>query len=134
MSAPKHATKPRRDDTSPAHHGKDMVHTYLVVFGVLVVLTLLTVGTAYLELPHSVAIVVAIVIALAKAALITAFFMHMKGESPLINVSLGVALALVLMLVLLVMPDVGVGPNDEGMCSRHATAPAAAPAHGGAHE
>ena len=103
-----------RDDTSPAHHGKDMVRTYLVIFAVLIVLTLLTVGTAYLELPESVAIVTAIIIALTKAALIAMFFMHMKGEARLINFSMALAVMAVLVLVLFVMPDLGIGPNGGG--------------------
>ena len=32
----KSAATPHRDDTSPAHHGKDMVRTYLIIFAVLI--------------------------------------------------------------------------------------------------
>jgi len=50
--------------------------TYLIVLGILVVLTVLTVGASFIELPGVVHIVVGLTIAVAKALLVALFFMH----------------------------------------------------------
>jgi cytochrome c oxidase subunit 4 len=60
------------------------VKGYLAVFGALLLLTVITVGISYLHLPSPVAIPVGIAIALAKAALVVMFFMHLKGERPMV--------------------------------------------------
>ncbi len=87
-------------------HDKE-VRTYLLVFASLAVLTLMTVGVAYMNLPGSMGVIIAIVIALAKVTLIGAFFMHLRDEGKFINFSLGVCVMLVLVLLLFVMPDLG---------------------------
>ena len=83
------------------------VRTYLMVFASLAVLTLMTVGVAYLNLPGSMGVIIAILIAVTKATLIGAFFMHLRDEGKFINLSLGVCLMLVLVLLVFVMPDLG---------------------------
>jgi cytochrome c oxidase subunit 4 len=75
--------------TSDAEHTFAEVRGYLTVFGALLVLTVVTVGVSYLHLPEGPAVVVALVIALGKAALVAMFFMHLKGEKPLVFWSLG---------------------------------------------
>ena len=60
------------------------VKGYLAVFGALLALTMVTVGFSYLHLPHSIAIPIGIAIAIAKAALVVMFFMHLKGERPMV--------------------------------------------------
>jgi cytochrome c oxidase subunit 4 len=62
------------DSTAPR------VKAYIVVFGVLLLLTLVTVGVSYLDLPSSPTIALGLTIASAKAALVALFFMHLKGE------------------------------------------------------
>ncbi|MEW6272351.1 MAG: cytochrome C oxidase subunit IV family protein [Thermodesulfobacteriota bacterium] len=117
------------------------VRTYLVIFGCLAVLTLMTVGVAYMNLPHAAGVVIALVIAAAKVFLIAAFFMHLRGEGRLINWSLAVCLALVLVLIVFVLPDLGIHPIEdaarraaheiEAVSHGHypGTPPAGAPAH-----
>jgi cytochrome c oxidase subunit 4 len=83
------------------------VRTYLMVFASLAVLTMMTVGVAYLNLPGSMGVIIAILIAVTKATLIGAFFMHLRDEGKFINFSLGVCLMLVLVLLVFVMPDLG---------------------------
>ena len=61
------------------------VRGYLMVFGTLLVLTLITVGVSYLDLPEVETVVVALVIATTKAALVAMFFMHLKGERPMVT-------------------------------------------------
>jgi cytochrome c oxidase subunit 4 len=86
----------------------DEVRTYLAVFAALGVLTGMTVGVAYMDLPESMAVIVALLIAVTKAFLIGAFFMHLRHEGKFIKFSLGLCLMLVMVLLLFVMPDIGV--------------------------
>ena len=60
-----------------------------MVFGALLVLTLVTVGVSYLDLPEVETVVVALAIATAKASLVAMFFMHLKGERPMGDVAAG---------------------------------------------
>jgi cytochrome c oxidase subunit 4 len=60
------------------------VRRYLGVFGSLMVLTLVTVGVSYLNMPIVATVVVAIAIASLKAGLVAAFFMHLKSERAMI--------------------------------------------------
>jgi caa(3)-type oxidase subunit IV len=105
---------PQTIGTKSGHDTSAMVQLYLRVFAALGALTLLTVGVAYLHLPHSAAILIALLIAVTKITLIAMFFMHLKGESPIINWSLGICLVLLLVLLLFVLPDIGVG-NPVGV-------------------
>jgi cytochrome c oxidase subunit 4 len=60
------------------------VKAYLMVFGALLVLTVVTVLVSYWHLPIHLAVAVAVLIATVKASLVAAFFMHLKGERALI--------------------------------------------------
>jgi caa(3)-type oxidase subunit IV len=53
---------------------------YLQVFGALLVLTVITVGVSYLGLPAPFSILVALAVAIVKAALVAGFFMHLKYD------------------------------------------------------
>jgi len=82
------------------------VRGYLTVFGALIVLTLVTVGVSYLRLPEAETVVVALVIATAKASLVAMFFMHLKGERPMVAWPLGLtAFLFVALLAFLLMSD-----------------------------
>ena len=70
------------------------VRGYLAVFGALLVLTLVTVGVASLKLGETTTVFVAISIATAKAALVAMFFMHLKGEKPMVFWPLGLTAVL----------------------------------------
>ena len=94
------------------------VRTYLIIFASLAVLTLMTVGVAYMNLPHAAGVVVALVIAALKVFLIAAFFMHLRGEGRLINWSVAACCLLVLVLIVFVLPDLGIHPIEEA--ARHA--------------
>ena len=63
---------------------KKHVRTYLMVFGGLMILTLVTVGVRYLHLPVVVAILLALAIAMVKGALVACYFMHLISERKLI--------------------------------------------------
>jgi cytochrome c oxidase subunit 4 len=74
-------------DATAAHDHVDLkkhVRTYLLVFGSLMVLTLVTVGLRYLDLPVVPAIMIALAIALLKGSLVACYFMHLISERKLI--------------------------------------------------
>ena len=89
------------------------VRTYLIIFASLAVLTLMTVGVAYMNLPHAAGVVIALVIAALKVFLIASFFMHLRGEGRLINWSVAACCLLVLVLIVFVLPDLGIHPAEE---------------------
>lgn len=95
------------------HDTAKEVRLYLTIFGALGLLTLATVGVAYMHLPHAASIVIALLIAFAKVFLIAAFFMHLLHEGRLINWSLAVCVFALMILILFVIPDVGVHPVEE---------------------
>ena len=111
MSAPGHDRGQAAAHT--AHDTSAEVRTYLIIFGSLAALTLLTVGVAYMNLPHAAGVVIALVIAALKVFLIASFFMHLRTEHRLINWSIGVCLALVLVLIVFVLPDLGIHELEE---------------------
>ncbi len=84
------------DHSSPVSEIQHPVEVkgYLAVFGALLVLTLATVGVSYIDLPATPTVLVALAIAAAKASLVAMFFMHLKGERPLIYWSLGLTAVL----------------------------------------
>ena len=94
------------------------IRVYLTIFGCLAVLTLMTVGVAYMNLPHGAGVVIALVIAAVKVFLIASFFMHLRGEGRLINIGVAVCLGLVMILIVFVLPDIGVHPLEDA--ARHA--------------
>jgi len=60
------------------------VRGYIAVFGALLALTLVTVGVSYLQLPVASTVALGLSIAAIKATLVVLFFMHLKGERPMI--------------------------------------------------
>ena len=85
-------------------HASDInkhVKTYFMVFGTLMVLTIVTVAVSYLHLPVHQAIIVALLIATVKGSLVALFFMHLNHERRLIYwvLTLTVVFFAVLMLV-----------------------------------
>lgn len=60
------------------------MRNYIIVFGALLALTLVTVVVSYLELPTESTIALALTIAGTKATLVAIFFMHLKGERPMV--------------------------------------------------
>lgn len=76
------AIEKRKDDVheeSHAHHPNKP--TYNLVFAVLAVLTLIELGVA--GLPEALAIAMLMILMTAKAALVCAYYMHLKYDPPL---------------------------------------------------
>jgi cytochrome c oxidase subunit 4 len=67
-----------------AEHFKSHTKLYFVVFGALMVGTIITVGVSYLHLAIPMAILVALVIATIKGSLVALYFMHLSDEKKLI--------------------------------------------------
>lgn len=78
-----------KGDHDPAHHNdpeaiKKEIKKYLMVFGALAVLTIITVSISQLHLPTTEAIILALAVATVKGSLVAAFFMHLISERKLI--------------------------------------------------
>ena len=90
------AAAPPHGEPHAEQHGGDHGHDdspeaiarekrkYLIIFGILGILTVFTVLANRLHVPHSVAIVIALTIAVVKGSLVAAFFMHLISERRLI--------------------------------------------------
>jgi cytochrome c oxidase subunit IV len=69
-------------------HGADdvrkSVKTYYMIFGALMVFTVLTVAVSYLDIPIALAILVALIVATIKGSLVAMFFMHLLHERKVI--------------------------------------------------
>ena len=90
---------------------KKHVKVYIMVFAALMVLTVVTVGVAYLALTVPLAITVALIIATVKGSLVASYFMHLVSEKSPIYWTLLVTAAcfLVLMFVPLFAMLDGIG-------------------------
>jgi len=77
------------------------VRGYMVVFGTLLALTVVTVGVSYMHLPLHTAVGVALAIACFKASLVLLFFMHLISERQLIFVILAFTVGFFMVLMFL---------------------------------
>lgn len=83
---------------------KKHVKIYTGVFITLLVMTLVTVAVSYMHLPITLAVGLALVIALFKGSLVAGFFMHLFQEKPVIFWILVSAISL--FFVLLIIPSI----------------------------
>lgn len=90
-----------KDSHAAAHddHAPD-VGLYMKVFGALMVLTFVTVAISKVHLPRPQAIALGLAVAMVKASLVVAIFMHLKGENKLIHKALLITLACGAILIL----------------------------------
>lgn len=75
-------------DDSPEAIRKE-IRRYLIVFGALAALTIVTVAISQFHLPTWQAVTLALVVATVKGSLVAAFFMHLVSERKLIYAVLG---------------------------------------------
>jgi cytochrome c oxidase subunit 4 len=99
------------DGHEEAHgHAEAMPHhsvPYFLIFGLLVVLTVITVGVAFLDIHNELAkVLLALTIASIKASAVALFFMHLKFEGKLIYLILIVPLLLCVLLCCALIPDI----------------------------
>jgi cytochrome c oxidase subunit IV len=76
------------DHNSPEYVAREK-RKYLIVFGMLAILTVITVLVNRLDVPKGTAIAIALVIASVKAGLVAAYFMHLISERRLVYAVLG---------------------------------------------
>lgn len=91
-------------------HGemRKYIATYVSVFGVLLVLTVVTVAASRLHMAVPLAIAAAVAIAVLKGSLVAGFFMHLIGERSLIYATLiFTAILLAALLALPVLTSLG---------------------------
>ena len=81
------------------HDVAKQVRGYLMVFGALLVLTLVTVGVSNLDLPEFETVIVALIIATTKASLVAMFLMHLRGERPMVTWPLALTASLFVALL-----------------------------------
>lgn len=91
--------KNNHDAHSHDDHRPD-VKSYMMVFGALLCLTLITVAISKLHLPRPQAIALGLLVAVIKASLVGAVFMHLWGEKKLIHKFLYVTGACAAILVI----------------------------------
>ena len=104
--------------------------TYFLIWGTLLVLTVLTTGMAYVDLGKGNTIV-ALVIALGKATLVVLFFMHVRWSPHLMRIVLLSALLWLAILICLTTTDFlsrGWTPVPQPWNSSHVTHLVDAPA------
>jgi len=82
------------------------VRVYITVFVALMALTIITVAVSYLQLPLTLAVTVALLVATVKGSLVACYFMHLVSEKKLIYAVL--ALTAVFFVALLALPVVTV--------------------------
>ena len=95
------------------HHGAGR---YWVIWGALLVLTLVTVITGRMHLP-SFGLVLALVIATVKGTLVTLYFMHLIDHKGANRLVFGVSILFVLLMLAMPMLDLGTrfrGSNPPG--------------------
>lgn len=91
------------------------VGLYVKVFGALMVLTLITVAISKVHLPRPQAIGLGVFVALIKASLVGALFMHLWGENKLIHNALYITVGCAAILLLPLI--------DCALIARHITSP-----------
>ncbi|MDQ3281948.1 MAG: cytochrome C oxidase subunit IV family protein [Acidobacteriota bacterium] len=95
---PGHEPLGEHEHPTHGHHGHDNspeairkeIRRYLMVFGALACLTIVTVAIAQFHLPRWQAITLALAVATIKASLVAAFFMHLLSERKLLYAVLAI--------------------------------------------
>jgi cytochrome c oxidase subunit IV len=99
---------------SPDNHGMAEVHghkiNYFMIFGLLIVLTVITVAVATQRFENEfVNVCLALLIATIKATFVARYFMHLKFEGKLIWFIFVVPLLLCVLITCALIPDIGRG-------------------------
>jgi cytochrome c oxidase subunit 4 len=99
------------DAHAHAHHGPDHVphvsplSVYMKTFGVLIVLTAITVGVSRIDLGTSTNLLIALVIATIKASTVSAFFMHLAHDHKFHTIIFVTSVVFLLIFVIFTMAD-----------------------------
>jgi len=77
----------------------------MTIFWWLLALTILEIGVIYLNIHRLVIIILLVGFALAKAALVAMYFMHLRFEKPTLAIIAVTPLIICLFLILMLLPD-----------------------------
>jgi cytochrome c oxidase subunit 4 len=113
-------------------HFEGRTQLFLSVLGGLLVLTLVEVFLAYIHLPLTLMLVILMGLSLVKAAMIVAYFMHLKFERMSLVLTLIPTVVICICLLFIVFPD-SFRANDLRTTRPTGAAPAEAPAHEESH-
>ena len=78
---------------------KQFVRNCYVVFGALMILTVVTVGLSYMQWTVQTAIVVGLTVAVVKGSLVALYFMHLISEQKVIYWALGLTASFFIMVM-----------------------------------
>jgi cytochrome c oxidase subunit 4 len=98
--------------TAPGHVHAVPLGILFAVFAALMVCTGLTVGVSMLHLPQTLAVVIAMVVAVIKAGLVALFFMHLWWDSRFNGLILIIALLFVALFITIALLDTGNYQSD----------------------
>lgn len=88
------------------HQGRTHQHpNYLMIFWILAILTVFEVGVIFMPMPKMTINVLLGALALAKAALVAAYFMHLRFEARTLGVIAVTPLAIAILLIFVILPD-----------------------------
>src|SRR4051794_37489650 len=117
------AHTPSRIPEEPHDVSRPMPHhtvPYFTIFIVLVALTVVTVGIAFVRFPNElINVALALLVATVKGCCVALFFMHLKFEGKLIYLMLIVPVCLMLILVFALIPDIVMTDPDSASASLH---------------
>ena len=97
---------------------KEEINQYIKIFIALGVLTVITVGIAYIEVGKMwIAVLLAMIVATMKGTLLAGFFMHLFHEKKIIYLFLGITLVLLCALFFITFGSVynQVGEIEQGV-------------------
>ncbi|MBM4439914.1 MAG: cytochrome C oxidase subunit IV family protein [Candidatus Rokubacteria bacterium] len=98
---------------------------YMAVFWWLAILTVVEIGVVFLPIGKILIAVLLCAFAVAKAALVAAYFMHLKFETRTMTWIAVTPVAIAILLILVIMPDsFAVSKKTTGSGKAAATAPA----------
>jgi cytochrome c oxidase subunit 4 len=80
--------------------------TYLKIFYILLVLTIVEVAIVYLHLPKMLLVALLVTVAVWKAALVAMHFMHLKFEKSTLALVALTPFVLCVFLILMLLPDI----------------------------
>ena len=88
--------------TTEAHYAS----TYIKIFWILLVLTIVEVAIVYMGLPKMLLAGLLVIFAVWKAALVAMHFMHLKFEKKTLTIVALVPFVLCVFLILMLLPDI----------------------------
>jgi cytochrome c oxidase subunit 4 len=93
-------------DAENDHHGPTLT-LLIVVFAILLIFTWITVGVTVWDFGYNMNLIVAMVIALAKAVFVGIYFMHLRWDPPVFAFVLAASLCFVTLFIIFTMLDSG---------------------------